>query len=541
MPIARRLPRISRRAVLIGAGGAGALVVGLALVPRHYRAPLMAGEGDHVIDGLIRLSRDGTVSVAVPATEMGQGVTTLAAQIVAVELGADWRRVGVEPAPLSPFYADPVIAAEWATMWLPRAIAGAPWVGGALGDALAGTPDDALVRYEADRMPVLMTACGTTLAAFEPRLRLAAAALREALIAAAAAQAGVAPAACDTHDHQVVCGKQRFAFARLIDAALAGPPPSAPGLRIAPAREDADTPAGPVAAPDFPRIDLPAKVDGSMVFAADVRLPGMVYAAIAHGPQGHCRLASHDAAAARKVPGTIAVVTAERWLAAVAHTWHAADRAIAAMDPRFRIDRREDGRVVDSTACEAALDTALGHGSASRIAAEGDPDALLVHPSLSARYDVEPALHAPLEPASATARLNHGRLELWIATQAPEAAAHAAARGAGLGRNDVTVYALPVGGSFDARLDTRIAEEVAIIAREVGRPVQLTWSRWQETLAGFPRAPVSATLSAAFDPAKQHLIGWRARIATPSSGIEAGARLFGGKRARGAGPGRRRG
>jgi isoquinoline 1-oxidoreductase beta subunit len=527
--MAGRAPRIARRAVLIGAGGAGALVVGLAVVPRHFRAPLIAGDGEYVIDGLIRLSRDGTISVAVPATEMGQGVTTLAAQIVAVELGADWRRVGVEPAPLSPFYADPVIAAHWATMWLPRAIAGMPWIGEALGEALAGSPDDAAARYEADSNPVLMTACGTTLAAFEPRLRLAAAALRQALVTAGATRAGMAPAACDTHDHRVVCGKRRFDFAQLIDAALAAPPPTAPVLRAALAREDGDAPPGLLAAPDFPRLDLPAKVDGSLVFAADIRLPGMVFAAIAHGPQGYCRLASHDAAAARTVPGTIAVVAADRWLAAVARTWHAADRAVAAMDARFRVDRDEGGRVVDSVTCEAALDTALGHGSATRIASEGDPDDLLVHPALSARYDVEPALHAPLEPASATARLSHGRLELWIATQAPEAAARAAARGARLDRSAVTVYPLSAGGSFDARLDTRIAEEVAVIAREVGRPVQLTWSRWQETLAGFPRAPVSATLGAAFDPARQHLIGWRARIAAPSSGIETGARLFGAK------------
>ncbi len=528
MPDARDLRALTRRAVLIGAGAAGALVVGLALVPRHYRVPLVAGEGEHVIDGLIRLARDGTVSVAVPATEMGQGVTTLAAQIVAVELGADWARVGVEPAPLSPFYADPVIAAEWATMWLPRAVAGAPWIGEALADTLAGSPQDALARLEADRVPVLVTACGTTLAAFEPRLRLAAAALRAALIGAAASELGVSTAACDTRDHKVVCGKKRVPFARLIDAALAAAPPAAPMLRAAPAREDSDAPAGPHAAPAFPRLDLPAKVDGSMVFAADVRLPDMVHAAIAHGPQGHCRLAGHNAAAAHQVPGLIAVVPGTRWLAAVAQTWHAADRALAAMEPRFRADPAEGGRVVDSTTCEAALDTALVHGSATRIAADGDPDALLIHPTLSARYDVEPALHAPLEPASATARLAHGQLELWIATQAPEAAAQAAARGAGLSRSAVTVYPLPAGGSFDARLDARIAEEVATIARAVGRPVQLTWSRWQETLAAFPRAPVSATLSAAFDPAKAHVIGWRARIAAPASGVETGARLFGG-------------
>jgi len=532
--MAPRLPHLTRRAVLVGAGAAGALVVGLALVPRHYRAPLVAGQGggdgDHVIDGLIRLSRDGNVSVAVPATELGQGVTTLAAQIVAVELGADWRRVGVEPAPLSPFYADRVIAAEWAEMWVPRVVAVVPFAE----YALAGAPDDAWVRYEADRVPVLLTACGTTIAAFEPRLRLAAAALRSALIAAASREAGVAASACDTRDHHVVCGKQRWPFAKLIDAALAGPPPSAPVLRAVPARESADAPPGRVAAPDFPRIDLPAKVDGSMVFAADLRLPDMVHAAIAHGPQGHCRLASRDEAAAAHIPGMIAVVAGERWLAAVARTWHAADRALTAMDPRFRIDPGEGGRVFDTMAGEAALDAALMHGPASRIAAEGDPDALLVHPALIARYDIEPALHAPLEPASATAGITHGRLELWIASQAPEAAAQAAARGAGLPRHAVTVYPLPAGGGFDARLDTRIAEEVAAIARQVGRPVQLTWSRWQETLASYPRAPLSVRVSAAFDPARQHLIGWRTRLATPAGAIEAGARLFGGKDARAA-------
>ena len=542
---------LDRRTVLIGAGvagaAAGALVIGLALVPRHFRAPLVAGEGEHVIDALIRLARDGTVTVAVPALEMGQGVSTLAAQIVAVELGADWRRVGVEPAPLSPVYADPVIAAAWAQAWLPRAVAAAPLIGDTLAQALAGAPGDALVRYQADRVPVLITACGTTLATFEPRLRQAAATLRHVLIAAAARIAGQPETACDTQDHHVVCGKHRWSFAALIDSALidsalangahgeagviTSAPDSAP-LRPAPARETADPVPGAHAAPAFPRLDLPAMVDGSLVFAADLRLPGMVHAAIAHGPEGLCRLASHDAAAAAHVPGMIAVVTADRWLAAVAQTWHAADRALAAMDPRFRVEPH-GGRVADSVAIEAAIEAAAAHAPAQRLFAEGDPDALFAHGGpgqqvLAAQYHADAALHAPLEPASATARLLHDRLELWIASQAPEAAAQAAARGAGLPRHAVTVYPMPAGGSFDARLDVRIAEEVAVIARQVGRPVQLTWSRWQETLAGFPRAPVAAKLHAAFDPPRAHLIGWRARLTTPASAIEAGARLFGG-------------
>ena len=90
--------RVTRRGLLIGAGGAGALLAAFRLAPRRYASALVAGEGEHVFDSFIRLAADGAVSVAVPLCEMGQGITTLTAQIVAVELGADWKRVGVEPA-----------------------------------------------------------------------------------------------------------------------------------------------------------------------------------------------------------------------------------------------------------------------------------------------------------------------------------------------------------------------------------------------------------------------------------------------------------
>jgi hypothetical protein len=88
-------------------------------VPRHYASPLVAGKGARVANAFLKLARDGTLTVAVPVCEMGQGVTTLLAQIVAVELGADWAQIAVEPAPLSPAYADPVLAAHWAPLWLP--------------------------------------------------------------------------------------------------------------------------------------------------------------------------------------------------------------------------------------------------------------------------------------------------------------------------------------------------------------------------------------------------------------------------------------
>ncbi|MEI6640463.1 MAG: molybdopterin cofactor-binding domain-containing protein [Novosphingobium sp.] len=504
--------RLTRRGLMIGAGGAGALLVAFALAPRRFASALVAGPGEHVFDSFIRLAADGAVSVAVPVCEMGQGISTLMAQIVAVELGANWQRIGVEPAPASPVYGDPVLAARWAPLWQSGYL-----------PVLADSPDDWLARMHAEREPLMITAEGTALAAFEAPLRAAAAALRAMLMQAAAARWNVGWETLDTAGHFVVNGKQRLGFAALIEDALRYDPPDPPALRAEPAKErPGQFPEG--TRPAFPRLDLPAKVDGSFVFSGDVRLPGMVHAAIVHGPQGDTVLSSYDHKAAGSVRGVIGVVRAKRWLAAAADTWHAAHKAVLAMEPRFRAA----GRIADSTALENRIDTALRKGAATRVMAEGDPDALLAKPSLTARYDIEPALHAPLETAIATARLAGDKLELWLATQAPELVRRQAARAAGVPRGNVVVYPMHAGGSFDARLDARIAVEAVMIAKALGRPVQLLWSRWEESLAGFPRTPVSALLSASLGPDKRQLLGWRTRLALPATAIEAGARLLDG-------------
>lgn len=504
--------RITRRGLLIGAGGAGALLVAFALSPRRYAGALVAGPDEHVFDSFIRLAKDGAVSVAVPVCEMGQGISTLMAQIVAVELGADWKRVGVEPAPPSPIYGDPVLAARWAPLWQPR------WL-----PALVDTPDDWLARTHAEREPLMITAEGTALAAFEAPLRAAAAGLRAMLMQAAAAQWNVGWETLDTAGHFVVNGKQKLGFAALIPEAMEYDPPDPPALRAEPPKErPGQFPDG--ARPRYPRLDLPAKVDGSFVYAGDVRVPGMVHAAIVHGPQGDTVLSSFDRKAAEGIPGVVGVVQSKRWVAAAAKTWHAAHKAVLAMEPRFHAA----GRIADSSALDARIDTALRKGAATRLLIEGDPDALLAKPSLTARYDVEPALHAPLETATATARLSGDKLELWLATQAPELVRRQAARAAGVPRRNVVVYAMHAGGSFDARLDARIAVEAVEIAKALGRPVQLMWSRWEEALAGYPRTPVSALLSASIGPDKRQLLGWRTRMALPATAIEAGARLLDG-------------
>ncbi|MFM2371738.1 MAG: hypothetical protein RIS85_1460, partial [Pseudomonadota bacterium] len=116
--------RLTRRGLLVGAGVGGALLIAFPLIPRRQPVPLQAGKGEHVVDAFLKVGRvkggkDCILTVAVPFCEMGQGITTLVAQIVADEAGADWRRVAVEAAPISPAYADPVLSARWAPLWMP--------------------------------------------------------------------------------------------------------------------------------------------------------------------------------------------------------------------------------------------------------------------------------------------------------------------------------------------------------------------------------------------------------------------------------------
>ncbi len=511
--------RLTRRGLLVGAGAGGALLIAFPLLPRRHAVPLVAGKGEHVVDAFLKLGKvrradgksDCILTIAVPFCEMGQGITTLVAQIVAQEAGADWRKVAVEAAPISPAYADPVLSAKWAPLWMPAFAS--------LGDDPAGI----LPRLHAEREPLMITADGTALAAFEAPLREAGAALRAMMAQAAADRWGVGWEECETRDSVVIHQKKRLSFAELMDSAIQYDPPDPPVLRAEPPRErPGQFPDG--TPPSHPRIDLPAKVDGGFNFAGDIRLPGMVFAAVAHGPQGASVLSSYDKQAAVSVRGLVGVVRAKRWLAAAATNWFSAEKALQAMEPRFKAD----GPIADSEKALVALDKALTKGETTRLFAEGDPDALLQKPGLSARYDIEPAFHAPLETASATARMRQGKLELWIATQAPERARRAAARAANLSRHDIIIYPLHAGGSFDARLDVRIAAEVAAIATTLGKPVQLTYSRWQESLAGVPRTPLSAQLEGALSPDKTRVLGWRSRLVVPATARESGARLLDG-------------
>ena len=499
---------VTRRRLLAGAAVGGGLAVAWWLWPRHYASPLVPGPNERDFGGWITIGTDGVVTVAVPQLEMGQGVTTVLAQVVAVELGADWRQVGVEPVPPAGLYANIPLAAKWAPLWsnLP---------------GMAGDPESRLAEGYARRNAFCATADGTALEACEQPLREAAASARALLAMAAAERWAVDWEECEVAQGLVRHGERELGFGALVADAAELDPPDPPPLRVEPAGEDV-SPAAAELAPAFPRLDLPAKVDGSFLFAGDIRLPGMVYASIRHGPLGQGDLSRFDAAAAARFDGLVAVVRSRRYLAAVAESWWTADRALAAMRPVFA----GPGPIESAGALEA-LGTALEEGEAERVIAEGDADERLARPDYTQDYAIAPAVHASIETASATARYDGGKLELWIAAQAPELTRRAAAKAIGIAPSDVVLYPTAAGGSFDARLERRHAIEVAQIAKEVARPVQLTWPRTQELQSLPVRTPVSARLEAAFEPASGgRIAAWRTRLAMPATAREFGLRLF---------------
>jgi len=485
----------SRRSLLIGGGAGAGLLIAYALWPRSYAPNLRAAPGEAIFNAFLKIGVDGRVTVVVPQAEMGQGVYTALPQIVADELGADWRTVSVEPAPIGPLYANGLLAAELSS----------DWIGGKAGTAAA--------HEYARRNALMLTGGSTSVRAFEPRLRDAGAAGRVLLCKAAARRWDIAWEACDTNAGFVTSNAGRLRFGELADEASSIDLPD-PVPRRAPG-------TGKLAGRPLPRLDVPAKVDGSARFAADVRLSGLVYAAIRQGPPGEALLAHVDKAAARQVTGLIAIVEQPRWVAAVATNWWAAERAVEALAARFEAE----GALADDRAIEEGLAGALRDGEATRFHEAGDSEAALSSGAVfGASYYAAAAPHAAIETLTATARFTGDRLEVWAPTQAQSFARAAAARAGGLSDVRVTLYPMLVGGGFGRNVEVTAIEQAVVIAKVVRRPVQLIWSRLEDLRHDTVRPPVHGRLTARIGPGGT-LVGWNTRIAVPAAFAETAARL----------------
>jgi isoquinoline 1-oxidoreductase subunit beta len=220
-------------------------------------------------------------------------------------------------------------------------------------------------------------------------------------------------------------------------------------------------------------------------------------------------------------------VTSKRWLAAAATTWWAAEEALKAMKPRFAVTAP-----VSTDAVAARLGTMVRSGPGFRLTETGFGADAMSRVDMARIYEIDAAYAAPLETATATARLTDGKLELWIASQAPEQARIAAARAIGVAPEDVALYPMAAGGSFDARLEHDHAIEIALIAKALAKQgitaVQLTWPRRSEVVRARPRAPAHIMIGAQVAKGGSGALdAMRVRLACPPAMLEFGGRLFG--------------
>lgn len=499
MAVRDALPDIDRRTLLIGGGVGVGLLVAWGVWPRSYAPNLTATKGETIFGAWLKIGTDGHVTVAVPQAEHGQGVYTTLPQILADELGADWRTVAVQPAPLNPLYANAMAA-----------------------DVLFEGVFDALPAPlrsgHAARTALVLTGGSTSIRAFENDLRDAGAAARVLLCKAAAKRWKVDWQACGTAGGFVIHGADRLRFGDLAAEAVGGSLPNPLPLR------SGDT--NRLLGQSLPRLDVPSKVDGSANFAGDVRLPDMVFAAIRQGPVGDTKLLSVDLAAADRIRGVLSVATNDDWVAAIANNWWAANQALGAMRPRFETR----GAIVNSTSIDDALTAALD-GPGERMATAGDLSAAFKGARLvTAEYRAGLAVHAAVETMTATAHYSDGRLQLWLPTQAPGLARAAAAAVLGIAEDKVVVHPMLIGGSFGANLEHLAAEQAAILAEKLKRPVQLVWSRSEDLTHDRYRPPAAARMSARLGPNGQ-ILGWLAKIAAPTTGRELAGRLMGADKA----------
>ncbi|MEA3054387.1 MAG: isoquinoline 1-oxidoreductase subunit beta [Sphingomonadales bacterium] len=488
---------ISRRTLLVGGGAGLGLVLAWALWPRSYEPNLRADEGERVFNAFLKIAKDGRVVVAVPQAELGQGSWTALPQILADELGADWRTVGVEPAPIGPLYANRMLA--------------------------EGLDEGGFERWPARQFEggpaAMLTAGSTSVRAFERPLREAGAGARALLMKAAARRWGIEWETLDTAAGFVVDGERRLSFGELAEAAAAETLPD-----YLPIRAGIDN---RLTGKPLPRLDLPAKVDGSAPFAGDIRLPDLVFASVRSGPTEDSRLARWDKAAGLAVPGVFGAFDAPGWVACVATDWWAADKGVEALAAVWDVPHPP----ASDESIDAALIAALDKDEGRRAYSRGDlADAFEGGHVLRGHYRAGPAPGAPPETLAATARLSGGRLEIWAATQAPGLARAAAARVAGVDEGRVTLYPTLAGGGYGRRLETRAIEQAAMLAVRTKRPVQLTWSRLEETVQDAFRAPARGQLLARLDEGGI-ILGWQARIAAPDTGAQLAARLHGGSAA----------
>jgi len=428
------LPKLSRRAFVVSAAGAG-LAIGFHL-PLGGKGAARASTGGTEVNAWVVIAPDDTVTIRVARSEMGQGTQTGLCQIVAEELDCDWSKV-------RPEFASTNEHIRRKRIW------GSMSTGGSQG--IRGS---------------------------QSYVRQAGAAAREMLVAAAAARwnvpAGECRAAESVITHTPTGRKLRFGEVAA-EAAKVEPPKD---IKLK------DPKDWKIAGKPLARFDVPDKVMGKPVYGIDVRLPNMVYAAIRHCPVFGGKVKSFDEAAVKGRKGVIAALSLDTAVVVVADTYWRAKQAVDAL-PVVWSD--EASKTVSSESIAAFVKAGLDATDVPPARNDGDAKAELTKGGklVEAEYGVPYQNHATMEPMNATAVVTADRIEVWVATQNSEASAAAAAAASGMPLEKIEIHKVMLGGGFGRRGGSQEPTTEAVrVAKAIGRPVQLIWSREEDMQHG---------------------------------------------------------
>jgi isoquinoline 1-oxidoreductase beta subunit len=464
------IARVSRRQVLVGLTGATAVAggAGLWLVSRRVRGWRWRNAVERgaafAPNVFLAVEPGGDVVIWLVRSEMGQGVDTALPMLVAEELDADWQRVRVERAVLDQRYdygsMATVASASIQSMWI--------------------------------------------------ELRRAGAAARQMLMGAAAEAWDVPVSELTTELGAVVHApsRSRTRYGELATAAAGQWPPLRPRLK--------EPHEFRLIGQPLPRLDAQAKIMGAAIFGLDVRVPGMVHAAIARSPTFGAQITAIDDTAARAVRGVLDVLEVPTGVAVVGEHSFAALRGRDALRLRWSAPAAP----VSSEEISAALHAGLAAETAEVARDDGGGTAAL-EPALTALYEVPYLAHAPMEPMNCVASVTADRCEIWAPTQTPDDAVETAARITGLPRDRITVHTTYLGGGFGRRAATDFVAEAVDLARRVGRPVQVLWSREDDMRNGLYRPAVAQRIAATIDGSGKP-VAWRHRVASVRTDVSPG-------------------
>ena len=470
----RNLSR-SRRAFLKAGGAAGAgLLLGVHVpVLAQQGGPGKAGAATQAPpfepNAFVRVGRDNTVTVVAKHLEMGQGVYTGLATIVADELDAAWSQVRV-----------------------------------------ASAPADATRYNNLFWGPAQGTGGSTAIANSWEQLRQAGAAARAMLVAAAAKRWNV-PAGSIRVSAGVVshASGKKATFGELAEAAAAMPVPASVTLK--------DPKDFVFVGKHVPRTDTAAKSNGTALFTQDVELPGMLTAVVLHPPRFGGRVKRFDASGLKGIPGLRTVVELPTGIAVLATGYWAAVKGRDALKVEWDDSRAWTGSTDEVMASYRKL--AATPGKVAR--ADGDAAKAIAGAAkvLEATFEFPYLAHAPMEPLDCVMRLTEGRCEAWYGAQSQTADQAAIAQVTGLRPEQVTIDTLYAGGSFGRRANPQsdyVVECAEIVSRlakmgQRGVPVKLVWTREDDMRAGYYRPMYLHTIKAGLD-AGGAIVGWQHRI-----------------------------